>query len=338
MHLLESSPVLCSGDLDGVPIADENYDGDQSQQHARSEEPSIMALSRNRFSTEPPTGRKLEEIKSQMLRIHRASGHTSMANLQRLLRARKAPQWAIDLAGNLKCPECVESKRRPSPPVASLHETPGLFEIIGTDIFEFEGEGIQKFKYQIIRDRASGLVMTYFHQQYGGPDEPSAWEPTTTHVIQALSQWMMHNPAPRWILTDSAAYFTSQQMIDYAARSGVGLLTTPAESYQTLGTEEGAMRILKGTVDRLLKEEPELPVPTAFALACHGHNQAIGPSGFSPVLWSRGSTSPLENIPLGLNPHKAFGEMLKLKEKARVAYEMESARARISRLNNTVAR
>jgi hypothetical protein len=140
-----------------------------------------------------------------------------------------------------------------------------LFEIIGADIFEFEGEGSHKFNFQIIRDRASGLVMTYFHQQYGGPEEPSAWEPSATPVIQALSQWMMHNPAPRWILTYSATYFTSQQMIDFAARSGVGLLTAPAESHQMLGAEEGAIPFLKGTVDRLLKEGPELPVPAAFA-------------------------------------------------------------------------
>lgn len=81
-------------------MADEDYAWNQVQQQARAEVPAIIALSRNRFSAEPPKGRQLEEIKSQMLRIHRASGHASTANLQRLLSSRKAPQWAIiDLAG-----------------------------------------------------------------------------------------------------------------------------------------------------------------------------------------------------------------------------------------------
>ena len=44
----------------------------------------------------------------------------------------------------------------------------------------------------------------------------------------------------------------------------------------------------------------------------------------------------MENILSGLNPRKAFDGMLKLKEKARVAYEMESAKSRLSKLNSTV--
>eukprot|EP00435_Cladocopium_sp_Y103_P048990 s1130_g14.t1 len=47
--------------------------------------PEVLALTRNTFPAEPPTGRKLELIKQQMMRIHRASGHASFQNLQRLL-------------------------------------------------------------------------------------------------------------------------------------------------------------------------------------------------------------------------------------------------------------
>ncbi|CAK9006565.1 unnamed protein product, partial [Durusdinium trenchii] len=45
---------------------------------------------------------------------------------------------------------------------------------------------------------------------------------------------------------------------------------------------------------------------------------------------------PMEGLPLGIDPKKAFGGMLRLKEKARVAHEMESARQRLSKLNNTI--
>ena len=41
-------------------------------------------------------------------------------------------------------------------------------------------------------------------------------------------------------------------------------------------------------------------------------------------------------MPIGVEPRKAFDGMLKLKEKARVAFEMESARVRLSKLGNTV--
>ena len=327
-YLLQSEEVQHS-------VSDPFGEMEEFGQIARDEEPSILALTRNRYPQEKPTGKRLEEIKTQMLRVHKAAGHPSMASLQRMLRARKAPQWAIELAGTIECPFCKEAKQPASPPVASLQETPGLFEIIGTDVFEFEFKDL-KYKFMLIRDRASGLVMVELLKQFGGLDGETAYEPTTETVIRVFSRWLMHNPAPKWILTDSATYYTSQQMIDFAGQSGIGLLTTPAESHQMLGAEEGAIRILKGTVVRLLKEVEDMEVELAFVLAAHGHNQSIGPSGFSPFQWTRGSTAPLENLPVGINPKKAYGGMLRLKEKARVAFEMESAKDRLSKLSNTV--
>ena len=170
--------------------------------------------------------------------------------------------------------------------------------------------------------------MVDFLKQYGGQDQEASWEPNTEVVIKSFSKWMMHNPAPKWILTDSATYFTSQRMMDFAGQSGIGLLTTPAEAHHMLGAEEGAINIIRKTVSRLLKDEPDIDVEMAYQLA-------IGPSGFSPFQWVRGSSAPIENIPVGVNPRRAFDGMLKLKEKARVAFEIESARGRLSKLNNT---
>lgn len=140
----------------------------QKVRELREEDPQILALTRNRFPAEPPTGKRSEQIRQQMLRIHRASGHTSFTNLQRLLRMRKAPPWAIDLAGKMSCSECIESKKprpRPQPP-AALSSTPGLYEILGTDVFEYEHQN-EKFKYILWRDRASGLVMVDELKIYG---------------------------------------------------------------------------------------------------------------------------------------------------------------------------
>ena len=63
--------------------------------------------------------------------------------------------------------------------------------------------------------------------------------------------------------------------------SGIGLLTAPAEAHWLMRAEEGAIRILKNAVARLLREEPSLTVANAFALAAHGSNHTIGPSGYS---------------------------------------------------------
>eukprot|EP00435_Cladocopium_sp_Y103_P069725 s59_g33.t2 len=334
-YLLEAEDVAEETyGMRGCPCDCESYGIFKGHQLARQADHQIMALKRQRMPVEMPKGKALESIKSQMLRIHKASGHSAFANLQRLLRARGAPPWAVALAGQIKCPDCSEVKFPPLSSVASLQETPGLFEILGCDVYEFEAAP-HKYKFLLMRDRASGLIQTELLQQYAGEGQPSAWEPTSEDIIRMLGRWMMFNPAPKWLLVDSATYFTSQRLLAFCSESGLGLLATPAESHEMLGAEEGAIKILKGTVERLLKNHGDLIVELAFHLAAHGHNQSIGGSGFSPFQWIRGSSAPFKNLPLGLNPKKAFGSMLKLKESARVAYEHESARFRLSKLNNT---
>lgn len=81
-------------------------------------------------------------------------------------------------------PDCSEVKIPPSASVASLQETPGLFEILGCDVFEFEA-GPHKYKFLLMRDRAaSGLIQTELRQQFAGEGQPSAWEPTSEDIIR----------------------------------------------------------------------------------------------------------------------------------------------------------
>lgn len=313
---------------------------DAARDSIRLEEPTILALSRKRFPAEPPTGAKLSSIRQMMLRVHRASGHASMASLKKMLQVRGAPKWALDLAESLQCPDCLESKKpRPAPP-SSTRELPALFEQVGTDVFELEfsevHEGQQsdtlKAKFILWRDRASGLTVVDLLQRYS-----KNWEPTTTAVLKSFSKYLAMNPAPKWVISDPASYFTSQEWLDYFSRSGIGVLTTPAEAHWVLGGEEATIGALKLTVGRLLKEMPTLDVEEAMNLAVNAHNSAIGPNGFSPFQWTRGQSMDPE-FPVGLNPSKAFGGVLKLKMKAKAAYEAEPARVKLSRLNNTVGR
>ena len=338
----ESMVLSLARDIEGELLDVEEPIQQQSQldifERIREEEPSLFALSRNKFPQEPPTGRRLELIKQQMLRIHRSSGHASFSNLQRLLRVRKAPDWAIRLCGDMQCPDCIEARRPSPPPPSSLKESPDLFEIVGSDVFEFEHQG-RKHKLVLWRDRASGLAFVHMLQSYGGPeDETKFWEPSTDHILDSFTRWLMVNPSPTWILTDPATYYTSEQMLEFAGRSGVGVMTTPAESHWMLGAEEGCIGILKMTVERLFKEGLDITVEQAFQLAVHGHNSAIGPSGFSPFQWTRGGMNPETELIAGLNPRKAFGGQLLLKEKARLAYELAAAKFKMSKLNNTVGR
>eukprot|EP00913_Durusdinium_trenchii_P034780 g32534.t2 len=256
---------------------------------------------------------------------------------------RKAPDWAVELSKEIKCPDCEEAKKpRPAPP-SSTKDLPGLFEMVGTDVFEVEFHDDEKDitmkgKYILWRDRASGLAQVDMLQEFAGETGIDRWEPKTADVLRSFGKWLMNNPAPRWVISDPATYYTSSDFIDFMARSGIGILTSPAEAHWVMGAEEGCIGILKNTFRRMKKECPELGLEETMCLCVHGHNQTIGPSGFSPFQWTRGADAPEPSLPAGIRPREAFDHMLRLKAKAKVAYEMEYARSRMSRLNNAVGR
>lgn len=312
---------------------------DEISREAREEQPQILALSRNRFPEEPPKGKQLDNIRQMMLRIHRASGHSSFGNLKKLLQMRGAPDWAVELASKMECPDCVESRLPKPKPPASTGEMPALMEQIGTDAFEyetglFEDERPVKMKFLLWRDRASGFAMVHLLQRYVG-----SWEPKTSDIIQSFSRWLMVQPAPKWIITDPATCFTSQEWLDFLGRSGVGATTVPAEAHWMLGAEEGCINILKSTVRRIQKECPELDPEICMNLAVHGHNSTIGSSGFSPFQWTRGTgvTDDVQ-MPAEILPGKSFGGLAKMREMAHLAYQREWAKSRMSKLNNAVGR
>ena len=74
----------------------------------------------------------------------------------------------------------IEAKRAKPAPVASLSESPALFEVFGMDCFEFEHE-TKKHKLLLMRDRASGFVMLEYLQEY-----ESSWDPTSDVIVSAV--------------------------------------------------------------------------------------------------------------------------------------------------------
>ena len=157
-------------------------------------------------------------------------------------------------------------------------------------------------------------------------------------LTKSFSKYLALNPSAKWIISDPASYFTSQEWLDYFSRSGIGALTSPAEAHWVLGAEEATIGASKATTRRLMKEMPDLDIEEAMHLATHAHNSAIGSSGFSPYQWTRGAVTD-DDVPVGMDPSKAFEGLLKKRRaKAKVAFETESAKIRMSRLNSAIGR
>ena len=289
--------------------ANQNDDSDdttvgQNYDTAADRAQGLFPLQRMALPPEKPTGRKLEEVKSALfgcIVLQAIAAWRPMEALARLLEKRGAARWASDLARELRCADCDESRRITPAPPASTDEPPMLREYLGMDVFdcEFERDGSRmKAKFLLMQDRASRHCMVKHLKDYPATEN---WEPSSAEVRSAVvTGWMAVNPAPTWIIADSAPYFSSSEFSDCCSRSGMGLLLAPAEAHWLLGHEERKIQVLKRTSARLEKEGLDFSIQEIFALAAHGANSAVNSTGFSPFQWSRGwQKDEVESLPEG---------------------------------------
>ena len=298
-----------------------------------------LAVTSGRLPALAPTGKKLKEIQENMLRLHRAAGHTSFENLARLLQRRGCPDWAVQVARGLQCDDCTEVRRQAGPPAASAEPPPCLWEVLGMDVMEVEykkGSESYKAKVLLMIDRASRFVMTHVLHEY---EASQSWEPSTLDIKRAIVKtWLHANPSPRWLMTDAAPYFTSREMVDFVSRSGLGLMTAPAEAHYLMGIEARAIQTIKRALEKLHREDLGLGLEALCSLACHGHNSFVhSATGYSPFQWTRGWQR--ENaLPVGLDPQRAFGKLLLYRAKAEEAFAQADAATKLSKLSNSIGR
>ena len=136
------------------------------------------------------------------------------------------------------------------------------------------------------------------------------------------------------MVADPATYYTGAEFMDFLARSGVGLTCTPA----LMGAEEGAIGIAKRIVLKLQKENNQWDIHMLFDMVTHAMNSHIGSSGFSAYQWVYGKDHHSEPLPDGLEASKAFGGLMKARERAKLEYDKEKARDKFSKLANSVGR
>ena len=298
----------------------------------------MYPLERNPLPAEPPTGAKLQKIRSQMMRVHRASGHSSFHTLAKLLAKRGSPSWAIEMAKGLRCDACEESKRPMAPPVADPQGEPNLWEIVGMDVFEMqfeEGDLKMKVKGLLMIDRASKLASCQVLATY---KDNQSWEPTSRIIINAiLDGWLQRHPTPLWFLTDAATYFCSQEFDNFCGLSGIGHMSAPTEAHHLMGVEESTIGKTKQTTAKLMNEYPDLPAQELLLAATWAHNNALNPTGYAPVQWAHGA-GPGDELPTVTDPAQAMQGLLELRRRAANAYQKAIANQVYSRLGNTTNR
>ena len=121
----------------------------------------------------------------------------------------------------------------------------------------------------------------------------------------------------------------------------MGLSIAPAEAHWIMGPEERAIGIAKRTVERLAKEGSRLSVPDLYTMAAGAMNAHVGSSGYSAFQWAFGHGGGVlddEQLLQGVDPGKAFGRLVKERQRAKLAFEKERAADRFGKLANTTGR
>ena len=97
----------------------------------------------------------------------------------------------------------------------SVGEQPCIFVVqLGTGVFQYKEVNGTKHKLIIWRDRGSGLTMIDHMAEFSS----GGWEPKTVDIIKSLTNWLMTYPQPKWVLTDAARYYTSNEFLNYLGR------------------------------------------------------------------------------------------------------------------------
>lgn len=94
----------------------------------------------------------------------------------------------------------------------------------------------------------------------------------------------------------------------------------------------------KQTVEKIRNEFSQYGVEMILDLAANAMNSHVGPSGYSAYQWCHGRDPRDPSLPLGLDPNKAMGGLLKARDRIRLAFERERARDKYSKLANAVTR
>ena len=115
--------------------------GCQEDEDQESENGGMFALQRTSLPLGRPTGKKLDEVNVQMLRMHRAAGHSIVLSRWPVCwRRAKLQDGQWNWLGTSVAQDCEESRRITPAPPASTEEPPNLWEYLGMDVFEHEFE------------------------------------------------------------------------------------------------------------------------------------------------------------------------------------------------------
>lgn len=297
-----------------------------------------------KFPGEDKAGR--DRAWSMLHQLHRAAGHPSNRSLARLCRDRGMPPWLVQMALDLKCQACIDTKKgeQLTLPV-NIAAKPKPWQVVGMDVFELAFPK-QKVKARFLLMLCLTMRLMAVSVVWQGQVHEVGTDPGDRMIQAFADSWLLHRPRPEWCLVDAQSSLCKGTFPSFLRSIGIGLCVAAGQAHWQHGATESGVKAIKETMKRLRNEQPTLSPKVCSLLAAAAHNQTDKVKGFSPIQWAYGSDpsqwgqpdDPLmvnqkfENNPVD------FWQLQRHRERAEEVHRQELAKQKISRLYNAAGK
>ncbi|CAK0903376.1 unnamed protein product, partial [Prorocentrum cordatum] len=241
------------------------------------------------------SSKEYQQIMRWLTSIHRGSGHSSKASLLNALRRKGASPQVLQVAEDFHCDACEEAhKFKPTHPPVSLEAIPPKWKHIQADQFEWEHPQTKvKSKISLIIDENCRVRVSKLLYHMVGEDRHK--NPVWADLKQFYEErWMPYFGKPQRVKVDPEGSWMSKQAAAYFDSDSIAYEPIPGQAHWHISLAEEAIQATKGTMDKLVTENPEMTTEEALARATAAGNSREDVRGHSPLQHALGRAPDLD--------------------------------------------
>ncbi|CAK0841524.1 unnamed protein product [Prorocentrum cordatum] len=261
-------------------------------------EAADQAMAANQEETEMNSdlsSKEYQQIMRWLTSIHRGSGHSSKASMLNALRRKGASPQVLQVAEDFHCDACEEAhKFKPAHPPVSLEAIPPKWKHIQADQLEWEHPQTKvKSKISLIIDENCRVRVSKLLYHMVGEDRHR--NPVWADLKQFYEErWMPYFGKPQRVKVDPEGSWMSKQAAEYFDSDSIAYEPIPGQAHWHISLAEEAIQATKGTMDKLVTENPEMTTEEALARATAAGNSREDVRGHSPLQHALGRAPDLD--------------------------------------------
>ncbi|XP_035684716.1 uncharacterized protein LOC118421507 [Branchiostoma floridae] len=225
----------------------------------------------------------MSKTRMKLLHLHRQFAHPNAEKLTQLLKG--ANSWKKHYAPILQeiahsCDVCKRFQRGPARPVAALPKSTRFNQVVAMDLKKWGGQYLLYFVDEYSRLTVAKRI---------GRKHPK-------EVVEAFMElWMACGyGVPEQIMVDNGGEFTAEEILEFSSRLNIQVNTTAGHSPFSNGVCERNHAVMDVMLEKLVYENPKIPVDQLIAWACTAKNAMGMFAGYSPyqLVFGRNPTLP----------------------------------------------